>query len=91
MSQKKKRKTITLPTITPPEIRQPPTPTSSGLLLTPEELAAKLAVRPSWIREKTRERARVRDADPLPVIRLGRYVRFRWADVELWLQRRAGE
>jgi len=56
-------------------------------LLTPEQLAERLAVAESWVREKTRERARARDKDPLPVIRLGKYVRFRWSDVEAWLER----
>jgi excisionase family DNA binding protein len=56
-------------------------------LLTPEQLAERLAVAESWVREKTRERARLRDKDPLPVIRLGKYVRFRWSDVEAWLER----
>jgi|HubBroStandDraft_4_1064222.scaffolds.fasta_scaffold328480_2 excisionase family DNA binding protein len=65
---------------------QAPVSTSS-ILLTPQQLAERLAVRPSWIREKTRERARVRDKDPLPVVRLGKYVRFRWSAVEAWLSR----
>lgn len=60
---------------------------TSAALLTPEELAAKLAVPQSWIREKTRERARVRDKDPLPVVRLGKYVRFSWPAVQAWLAR----
>ena len=58
-----------------------------GALLTPQQLAEKLAVPASWVREKTRERARVRDSDPLPVVRLGKYVRFNWTDVEQWLAR----
>ena len=57
------------------------------VLLTPAMLAARLAVPPSWIREKTRTRARARDEDPLPVVRLGKYVRFRWSDIEAWLGR----
>jgi len=56
-------------------------------LLTPQQLAERMAVPVSWIREKTRRRARVRDKDPLPVVRLGKYVRFRWSDIEEWLQR----
>jgi excisionase family DNA binding protein len=60
---------------------------SPGMLLTPAELAARLAVPQSWVREKTRERARVRDKDPLPVVRLGKYVRFNWAEVEKWIAR----
>jgi hypothetical protein len=58
-----------------------------GVLLTPAELASRLAVPPTWVREKTRERARQRDSDPLPVVRLGKYVRFSWPAVEAWLQR----
>lgn len=84
--QSTSKKSITLP------ITQPPTPPSSpGLLMTPEELAEWLHVPLSWVREQTRARARVRDADPLPCVRLGKYVRFSRADVEAWLQRRAGE
>lgn len=90
MSQNARRKTITLPTITLPDITQPPTPSpNSPSLLTPEELAAKLAVPPSWVRERTRERARIREGDPLPCIRLGRYVRFSWAQVEAWVIRQS--
>jgi excisionase family DNA binding protein len=61
----------------------------AAVLLTPAQLAQRLAVPVSWIREKTRERARVRDQDPLPLVRLGKYVRFRWSDVESWLQRQS--
>ena len=60
-----------------------------AVLLKPQELAAKLAVPESWIREKTRQRARTRDADPLPVVRLGKYVRFNWDQVQLWLARQS--
>jgi hypothetical protein len=58
-----------------------------AVLLTPEQLATRLAVSPSWIREKTRSRARTRDKDPLPVVRLGKYTRFSWPAVEAWLLR----
>lgn len=69
-----------------PAIEQPQTP-APGVLLTPAELAARLAVPQTWVREKTRERARQRDRDPLPVVRLGKYVRFSWPAVEAWLAR----
>jgi hypothetical protein len=65
------------------EVRTP----ISATLLTPQQLAERLAVPPSWVREKTRERARVRDKDPLPVVRLGKYVRFDWEAVRAWLNR----
>jgi excisionase family DNA binding protein len=81
-------KTKTLPMIEQPlestGTTQAPTP---GVLLTPEELAERLAVPQSWVREKTRERARIRDKDPLPVVRLGKYVRFSWPAVQAWLAR----
>jgi excisionase family DNA binding protein len=51
-------------------------------LLTPEELAGRLKVGKSWVYEKTRTRSR----DPLPVIRIGKYIRFHWPDVATWLE-----
>ncbi len=63
---------------------------SAAVLLTPQQLAERLNVPVSWVREKTRERARVRDKDPLPAVRLGKYVRFSWPAVEAWLARRGG-
>jgi excisionase family DNA binding protein len=50
-------------------------------ILTPEELAAKLKVPDSWVYEKTRGRCR----NPIPCLRLGRYVRFDWTSVAAWL------
>jgi excisionase family DNA binding protein len=61
--------------------------TTAAVLLTPQQLAERLAVPATWIREKCRERARVRDEDPLPFLRLGKYVRFNWSEVEAWLGR----
>jgi hypothetical protein len=69
-----------------PASAAPPTG-DPAILMTADELAARLAVPPSWVREKTRRRARVRDRDPLPTVRLGKYTRFRWPDIEAWLQR----
>jgi excisionase family DNA binding protein len=50
-------------------------------VLTPEELAARLKVPESWVYEKTRARCR----NPIPCLRLGRYVRFDWNAVISWL------
>lgn len=50
-------------------------------ILTPEELATLLRVTPSWVNEKTRRRAQ----NPLPTLRIGRYIRFRRSDVIAWL------
>jgi hypothetical protein len=50
------------------------------------ELARRLAVPVSWIRDRVRARSR----DPLPHINLGKYVRFLWGsrDLEDWVARR---
>jgi excisionase family DNA binding protein len=50
-------------------------------ILTPEEVAARLKVPESWVYEKTRVRCR----NPIPCLRLGRYVRFDWLAVIAWL------
>jgi hypothetical protein len=51
-----------------------------------KELASRWALPESWIREQVRSRA----ADPLPHVRFGKYVRFRWGGPELegWAERR---
>ena len=50
-------------------------------ILTPEELAARLKVRKSWVYEQTRSR----NQNPLPRLNMGRYLRFDWAKVVDWL------
>lgn len=60
---------------------------ASGVLLDAGELAVRLNMPETWIREKCRNRALLRDADPLPHLKLGKYLRFRWSDVEAWLAR----
>jgi excisionase family DNA binding protein len=50
-------------------------------ILTPEEVAARLKVPESWVYEKTRARCR----NPIPCLRLGRYIRFQWSAVIKWL------
>ena len=57
-------------------------------ILTPTQVAARLQVKPSWVYEQTRERAEVRNSDPLPHMKMGRYLRFDWKDVADWLERR---
>jgi hypothetical protein len=56
-------------------------------ILTPEELAARLKVPESWVYEKTRARCR----NPIPCLRLGRYVRFDWLAVIKWLSTEADQ
>jgi excisionase family DNA binding protein len=50
----------------------------SDRLLTAAEVADLLAVPVSWVRESTRSGA-------IPHVELGRYKRYRLADVEKWL------
>lgn len=50
-------------------------------IITPEEVAARLKVPESWVYEKTRARCR----NPIPCLRLGRYIRFDWNAVVNWL------
>lgn len=51
----------------------------TGRLLTADEVAERLSVPVSWVRESSRSGA-------IPCVRLGRYVRFVEADVESWLE-----
>ena len=50
------------------------------------ELAKRLNVPTSWVREQVRSRS----VDPIPHLRLGRYRRFQWGHPDLvgWLERR---
>jgi predicted DNA-binding transcriptional regulator AlpA len=61
-------------------------PIEPGDILTPEQLAERLHVSRSWIFEQTRTRAKVRHDNPLPYIRLGKFIRFSWTEVSVWLQ-----
>jgi excisionase family DNA binding protein len=47
---------------------------TTGQLLTPEELAAKLSVPRSWVYENSRQ-------NKIPVHRIGRYIRFNLKEV----------
>jgi predicted DNA-binding transcriptional regulator AlpA len=51
-----------------------------------KELAARWGLPESWIREQVRSRS----TDPIPHVRFGKYVRFRWDSPELedWAERR---
>jgi hypothetical protein len=51
-----------------------------------KELALRWNLPESWVREQVRARS----ADPIPHMRFGKYVRFRWGSPELeaWAERR---
>jgi hypothetical protein len=50
------------------------------------DLAKRWKLPESWIREQVRSRT----SDPIPHVRFGKYVRFRWGSAELdgWAERR---
>jgi excisionase family DNA binding protein len=49
-------------------------------ILTPEEVAVLLRVKPSFVYEKVRRRS----VRPIPCHRIGRYIRFKKSEVLLW-------
>ena len=59
-------------------------------ILTPEQLAERLQVSKSWVFEQTRHRAKVRNKNPMPCIRLGKYLRFSWVRVCEWMAQNNG-
>jgi len=54
-------------------------------ILTPKELAKRLKVPLSWVYEKSRARGQFSGA-PLPCLRIGKYLRFAWPDIVLWMR-----
>jgi excisionase family DNA binding protein len=48
-------------------------------LLTADEVASRLGVQTSWVSKAAR-------ADRIPHVCVGRYRRFRWPDIEAWLE-----
>jgi predicted DNA-binding transcriptional regulator AlpA len=55
-------------------------PNATPEIMTPEETADLLRVSLSWLYEKSRRRQR----HPLPVHRIGRYLRYRRSEVLVW-------
>jgi hypothetical protein len=55
-------------------------------ILTAQQLAERLALPESWVREMTRSRT----PNPIPHLRFGRYVRFQWGSPQLsgWINDR---
>jgi excisionase family DNA binding protein len=56
-------------------------PLDPSLILTLAEVAQRLKVSNRWVYEKTRSRCQ----QPLPTMRIGRYVRFYWPHVSAWM------
>lgn len=50
-------------------------------LLTAEELACRLSLPPSWIYRRAK-----RSPDPMPSLRMGKYIRFKLEEVMKWLE-----
>jgi predicted DNA-binding transcriptional regulator AlpA len=60
-------------------------PIDPSQILTLAELAERLKVSERWVYEKSRRRCQ----NPLPCIRIGRYLRFDWLEVSGWLRRQS--
>lgn len=56
-------------------------------LMTGAEVAAWLKVKPSWVSEQIRHRAKVRHRDPLPYTKAGKHPRFSRMKIAEWLER----
>ena len=54
-------------------------------LIDVHELAEKLKVQKSWVYSQTRQSG----PDSIPVVRVGKYCRFKMADVLRWLEKRS--
>lgn len=54
-------------------------------LLNVEQLASRLNVPKSWVYARTRENG----PDSIPRVKLGKYVRFKEAQVSAWLEKQA--
>ena len=52
-------------------------------ILTPTQLAKRLQVTLNWVYEKTRRR---KTGNPMPHLKLGRYLRFFWPDICAWMR-----
>jgi hypothetical protein len=54
-------------------------------ILTAQELAQRLKVKPSWVMDATQP---ARNSDPLPIIKIGRHSRYGWNQTSLfaWLK-----
>ena len=70
----------------PAEIETDSEPCTRYEFVDSRELAKRLTVPVSWIRDQVRARSE----DPLPHVNLGKYVRFLWGSpaLELWIRRR---
>lgn len=74
-----KKKTVAVPAIAV-------SPVQHSDVLTLEDVAAFLRVSNRWVYEKTRRRC----PNPLPTIRIGRYVRFLKPQIDAWLRSQSG-
>ena len=67
-----------------PVLNTVPVPTTSASfepILTIEDVAQRLRIEPRTVYELIRKRAK----RPLPVLRVGKFLRFRWSHIETWL------
>jgi hypothetical protein len=56
-------------------------------LITAEEVMSWLKVKPSWLKEKTRRRNRLRSKNPFPYSKHEKFIRFSRMKIAEWLAR----
>jgi excisionase family DNA binding protein len=76
------RKISVVSPVVPASVSPNPSIIDPSSILTLSEVAERLKVSERWIYEKTRRRSQ----NPLPCIRIGRYLRFDWVSVSAWLR-----
>ena len=57
---------------------------TTGELLTPEELAARLSVTKAWVYARSREWVKSNGRRGIPTVKLGRYYRYRQESIDAW-------
>ena len=60
-------------------------------IMTIREAAKFLKLSPSQLYEQTRERTRARQQHPVPFLKIGKHLRFRQIDLEVWVETLAKE
>ena len=60
---------------------------STDIFLTVDELSERLKVHKSWIYAQTRQTG----PNAIPRIKVGKYLRFEWIEIEKWIMRQQGE
>jgi excisionase family DNA binding protein len=71
--------------VVPPAVTSPATLVTPEPILTPQQVATRLQLPSSaTVYEMTRRRASGRR--PMPFFKVGKFLRFKWSEIERWLE-----